>query len=314
MTTATPDQILTLISTGGDVVTFTSGASRIKMTRKLNPDGTFARKGLKYQVVDGVINFIGEGVVGGQVLANAISAHPLKEMQSEFDIQTRFSFMERFVNMVLDGELVSTIVTGDAGLGKSHTIIAELKRRGMEEDVDYTVIKGYATPKALYSTLYEWNGKTIIFDDCDSVLKDPTAINILKGALDSYEVRRISWLTKGFIDDGLPRSFEFTGQVIFISNMPSNKMDEAVKSRTIMVDLSMSMVDKIERMRFILPDILPHIPMAVREAGLEFMVEMADVVVAFNMRTLQKTIRIINNYGIDNDTWKGAAKYALTNG
>jgi hypothetical protein len=316
MTTAvaTTDQVLKLISFSADTVTFTVQGSRTPMSRKIGKDGTFSRKGYNYQLVDGVINFIGvgEGVETGQVLANAISAYPLKELQSEFDINLRFEFMRKFVNMVLKGELVSTIITGDGGLGKSHTVLEELKSFGLIEDVDFTIIKGYATPKALYATLYEWNDKIVVFDDCDSVLKDPTAINILKSALDSYETRRISWLTKGFIDDGLPLSFEFTGQVIFISNMPSSKMDGAVKSRTVFVDLSMSMEDKIERMRFILPDILIKIPLAIRELGLEYLIANANVAKEFNMRTLQKTIKIIHSYGVTNLKWKDAVKYMLT--
>ena len=86
----------------------------------------------------------------------------------------------------------------------------------------------------------------VIFDDCDSVLQDKVAVNILKAALDSYDKRTISWLQKGFIDDGLPNSFEFQGNVIFISNMSSDKIDQAVKSRSMTIDLSMSIDDKIE--------------------------------------------------------------------
>ena len=88
------------------------------------------------------------------------------------------------------------------------------------------VVKGYATPKALYGTLWEHRDKTIIFDDCDSVLKDAVSLNLLKGALDSYDKRTISWLQKGFIEDNLPNSFEFQGNIIFISNMSSDKLDQ----------------------------------------------------------------------------------------
>jgi hypothetical protein len=60
----------------------------------------------------------------------------------------------------------------------------------------FTQIKGFSTAKNMFRTLYENNGSTIIFDDCDSILKDAIAINILKAALDSYDKRVITWVLK----------------------------------------------------------------------------------------------------------------------
>jgi len=313
------------ISHVGNTVTFKLDGQTCN--RVANSEGVFTKTDSIYQVKDGAIIFLGYEKNGGRrgrppakkatpassVLATVVPAQAPQPLQSEFPINQRFEFMEKFVQMVLDKELVSTIITGDGGLGKSFTVLEELKKRGLVEDEDYVVIKGYATPKALYATLYEWNGKIVIFDDCDSVLKDPTATSILKSALDSYEVRRISWLTKGFIDDGLPLSFEFTGQVIFVSNMSIYKMDQAVRSRTLLIDLSMSTEDKIERMRFILPSILPNIPLRVRQLALEFLISYAEEAKEFNIRTLLKVIKIVNSYGPDNTLWADAVKYVLTN-
>jgi len=193
----------------------------------------------------------------------------------------------------------------------THTVNKAIKRKGLEEDHDYVVIKGFATPKALYVTLWENKEKTIIFDDCDSVLKDPTAINLLKGALDSYEKRTISWLQRGFADEDIPQSFEFKGQVIFISNINSARLDGAIKSRSIVVDLSMTMKDKIDRMRHILPKILPDHSMKIKEMALDFMEEHAEEAKEFNLRTLMKASKVIKAYGIENEEWKAAVKYLL---
>ena len=241
-----------------------------------------------------------------------MAARPLQPLESEFTINQRFGFLEKFTNMVLDGETVSAIVTGEGGLGKSHTIMGALEKRGWEEGKQYVVVKGYATPKALYGTLWEHRDKTIIFDDCDSVLKDAVSLNLLKGALDSYDKRTISWLQKGFIDDNLPNSFEFQGNIIFISNMSSDKLDQAVKSRSMTIDLSMTLKDKIERMQYILPSVMPSYPMDLKQTALDFMAQHADIAKEFNMRTLQKIIKITHAYG-DNPEWKDAAKYLITN-
>ena len=105
---------------------------------------------------------------------------------------------------------------------------------------DYAVIKGFSTPKAMYRALFENQDKLVIFDDCDSILKDLTALNILKADLDSYGKRTISWLTERESED-LPTSFEFKGQVLFISNLPLDRMNSAIMSRAFTVDVSMTM-------------------------------------------------------------------------
>ena len=292
-------------SSAGNVLDYTVNNGSKIYSRATKKDGTFTHDGFVFQFND-------DEKAIYMVLESAVAARPLQPLESEFTINQRFGFLEKFTNMVLDGETVSAIVTGEGGLGKSHTIMGALEKRGWIEGTQYVVVKGYATPKALYGTLWEHRDKTIIFDDCDSVLKDAVSLNLLKGALDSYDKRTISWLQKGFIDDKLPNSFEFQGNIIFISNMSSDKLDQAVKSRSITIDLSMTLKDKIERMNYILPSVMPSYPMDTKQAALDFMAQHADIAKEFNMRTLQKIIKITHAYG-DNPEWKDAAKYLLTN-
>ena len=292
-------------SSAGNVLDYTVNNGSKIYSRATKKDGTFTHDGFVFQFND-------DEKAIYMVLESAVAARPLQPLESEFTINQRFGFLEQFTNMVLDGETVSAIVTGEGGLGKSHTIMGALEKRGWIEGTQYVVVKGYATPKALYGTLWEHRDKTIIFDDCDSVLKDAVSLNLLKGALDSYDKRTISWLQKGFIDDKLPNSFEFQGNIIFISNMSSDKLDQAVKSRSITIDLSMTLKDKIERMNYILPSVMPSYPMDMKQAALDFMAQHADIAKEFNMRTLQKIIKITHAYG-DNPEWKDAAKYLLTN-
>lgn len=293
-------------SSAGNVLDYTVNNGSKIYSRATKKDGTFTHDGFVFQFND-------DEKAIYMVLESAVAARPLQPLESEFTINQRFEFLEKFTNMVLDGETVSAIVTGEGGLGKSHTIMGALEKRGWIEGTQYVVVKGYATPKALYGTLWEHRDKTIIFDDCDSVLKDAVSLNLLKGALDSYDKRTISWLQKGFIDDKLPNSFEFQGNIIFISNMSSDKLDQAVKSRSITIDLSMTLKDKIERMNYILPSVMPSYPMDMKQTALDFMAQHADIAKEFNMRTLQKIIKITHAYGVDNPEWKDAAKYLLTN-
>ena len=144
--------------------------------------------------------------------------------------------------MLVKGDQASVIVSGPGGLGKSHTVIKALASNGLkdctmvEEPIGgraskkaYRVVKGHATPLGLYRTLYENKDGVLVFDDCDSVLKDPLSLNLLKGALDSYSKRIISWKSDR-MDEDLPSVFEFKGRVVFISNLPVNALD-ATESR-----------------------------------------------------------------------------------
>lgn len=298
--------ILNYKSSASGMVDYTVNAGTKVYSRKYKNDGTFSHDGFVFQFIQGTQTI-------NMLIEQDTNAKSFQPVQSKFSINQRFSFLERFTKMVLDGETASAIVTGEGGLGKSHVVMSQVAKKGMVEGEDYVLFKGFATPKALYSTLYENKDKTIIFDDCDSVLKDPTSINILKGALDSYDKRTISWLTKGFIDDGLPSSFDFEGQVIFISNLSIDKIDQAIKSRSMAIDLSMSIDDKIDRMRYILPNVMADYEMGLKETALDFMCLHANEAVEFNMRTLQKIIRVVHAYGLETEEWKDAAQYLLTN-
>jgi hypothetical protein len=134
-----------------------------------------------------------------------------------FDINKRFTFLNQLTGLVVDGVSPSLIVTGEGGLGKTHSVMQVVNDKGLEKS-EYVVFKGYSTARGLYNSLYDNNGKVIIFDDCDSILEDRVAVNILKSALDSYEKRTISWMARMSRGDDYPQQFDFTGQIIFISN------------------------------------------------------------------------------------------------
>lgn len=289
----------------GDKVYYTNGTGKAVYTKIVKDSPIIKHRGREYKFSRefNTISLIDE-VLPTEGLA------PMIEPTSEFSINKRFSFLEKFTSMVISNVTASLLVCGQSGLGKSHTIMALIEKEELVEDTDYVIIKGYSTPKALYATLHEHRNKLIIFDDCDSVLTDPISLNILKGALDSYKKRTISWLSKGFIDDGLPNSFDFEGQVIFISNKSLSKVDGAVKGRTLSVDLTMSIQDRIDRMEAIIEDILPEHDMKIKREVLDFIDENKYDAVELNLRTFEKLIRVHASYDAD-PMWREAAKYLL---
>ena len=246
------------------------------------------------------------------------------EKQNRYGINERFSFVEKLVNMVANNIQPSAIITGEGGLGKTYTVTKTLESNGYKDISDladfdvgavintrkcFTMVKGFSTAKGLYRTLFENNRSIIVFDDCDAVLKDPVALNLLKGALDSYGKRIISW-NADMRDDDLPRSFNFEGRVIFISNMDQDRIDQAIRSRSMMIDLSMSAEQKIDRMEYIAnsDEFMPEFDAKHKQDALALIRELANEAKEISLRTLISVTKIRSA----NKDWKEMATYLLT--
>ena len=243
--------------------------------------------------------------------------------ESRFTINERFEFVSDMVSMLAMGEQSSVVVTGPGGLGKSYTVLASLNEMGFQDITEmsdfnvgdaledtYVVIKGYSTPKGLYRALYENRHGVIVFDDCDSVLKDPVSVSLLKAALDSYSRRFISWRAD-FKDDELPNCFEFKGRVVFISNLSSWQLDQAIITRAMAVDLSMTIQQKVDRMKWLLgqKDFMPDFPMAMKMEALDLITSLQTKVKELSLRTLIQVTKI--RKGAKPNRWKALAEYTI---
>jgi Cdc6-like AAA superfamily ATPase len=247
-----------------------------------------------------------------------------KEAEAEglaFTVADRFSFVEQLTEMVARGTSPSAIVTGEGGIGKTFTITKVLKDNGFLSADDsasvhlpsnkvFVSVKGYSTPYALYRTLFENQDRVIIFDDCDSILSDAVAINLLKAALDSYSKRVVCWQSEVKGSD-LPTSFIFNGGVIFISNKSLTALDQAVRSRALCVDLSMNADQKLERMGHLVEDktFLPELSHKVKLDALNMIRDNLTKVRNLNLRTLIQVSKIRAN--ADAKQWQKLALYVM---
>lgn len=169
-------------------------------------------------------------------------------------LEKRFSAMDLMTSATCFGANRSLIISGPAGLGKSYGVMKTLEEAERRNLVPI-VVKGYIRPTGLYKLLYENRFKKciVVFDDADSIFSDDVCLNLLKAACDMTETRRLSWLTETKMEDEdgdrLPRSFEFEGSIIFITNYDfdeliakGNKLAphfEALISRSHYLDLAM---------------------------------------------------------------------------
>lgn len=187
-------------------------------------------------------------------------------------IRERFDILNEMTKACVNGDIRAMIVSGPPGVGKSFGVEREIEKATLFDKLAgkrlrAEVVKGSATPIGLYQTLYKYSDDNcvLVFDDCDSILLDDVALNLLKGALDSGKKRTISWLSESSAlrREGIPDRFEFKGSVIFITNLKFDTMKsqklrdhlDALQSRCHYLDLTLdTMRDKVLRIRQIAKD------------------------------------------------------------
>jgi hypothetical protein len=265
---------------------------------------------------------------------NVVSARPAakeKRNESQSEIEMVFSseaslkdkvklldeIMEDIgdvVNAVALGNVNGLMLSGKAGTGKTHTVTATLEKAGCQ----YTMISGSTSTPGIVETLYDNNNGVIVFDDCDSVFDEQESRNILKAALDTKKVRTISYMKKNpkFYDPEkifspeqleevetagrIPNRFEFTGRIIFISNLKKEKLDPdgAIRSRSLIIDVSPDDMTIMERMKRMLKFMEPmNMSIEEKEEVFEYIKDSKNV----SMRTFVKAA-MFKQTGVKN--WK----------
>ena len=182
-------------------------------------------------------------------------------------IGNRFAILNEMTKAVATNKVRAVIVSGPPGIGKSFGVESTLEELNLFDDIagnkrKFEMVKGAMSAIGLYKKLYEHkdSGHVVCFDDCDAILYDDLALNLLKAALDSGKKRMLHWNTESrtLAYEGMPNSFEFNGGVIFITNIKfdnvkSKKLQDhlqALQSRCHYLDLTIdSMRDRMLRIR-----------------------------------------------------------------
>jgi hypothetical protein len=252
---------------------FVSGAKGNYVTVK--NDGNFPNCPDTVRIkVDSIQNF--EYVTGDAVQDNTVHFEKPSVIETDDEamdrIRERFDILHEMTKATVTGDIRAMIVSGPPGVGKSYGVETEIEKACLFDKLAgkrlrAEVVKGSATPIGLYQTLYKYSdaNSVVVFDDCDSILLDDVALNLLKGALDSGKKRVISWLSESSAlrREGIPDRFEFKGSVIFITNLKFDKMKsqklrdhlDALQSRCHYLDLTLdTMRDKLLRIKQIAKD------------------------------------------------------------
>ena len=270
--------------------------------------------------------------VAGEPMQNKVIEMPKATVPQETDeeimqrIETRFAILDDMTKATISGDVRAMIVVGPPGVGKSYGVEYQLEKAGIFDKLSgkkmrYEVIKGAMTPIGLYCTLYRFSDpkNVLVFDDCDSILLDDVALNILKAALDSGKKRRIYWNSDSSMlrREGVPDQFDFKGSVIFITNLKfdnlkSKKLQdhlEALQSRCHFLDLTLNtMRDKFLRIKQIFRkgDLFQDYDMT-PEQGEEILQFMSDNKDRLREMSLRMALKIADLTKVSADNWKALA-------
>lgn len=237
-------------------------------------------------------------------------------------IAERFDILDVLTEACTVGNARALIVSGPAGLGKSFTV----EKRLTDWDpsaVNHTIVKGYVRATGLVKLLYQFReeGQVIVFDDADAIFFDDVSLNLLKAVCDTTERRTVSWLSEGSLIDEetavrIPRSFEFNGTIIFISNYDFDAMIDkghklaphlsALVSRAHYIDLAMkSRRDYLVRIRQVIDQgLLDHLSFGHRVEVKQFIERNADSLRELSLRMAIK----LGHLAAQGGNWERIAK------
>jgi hypothetical protein len=195
----------------------------------------------------------------------------IEDNMERLSFEKQIEDLESLVKLTINGSSNALFVAGRGGVGKTHTVEKVLAAQGLQDGKGYFKSTGSASAAGIYSLMFAHKDDVLLFDDSDDALGDQQARNIFKAATDTKKVRKLVWNKMGknivepdsmsaeeMIDQGLlPRYFEFTGKVIFISNLPLQKLDPdgAIRTRAYIIDINPTEVEVYDFMEKIADDI-----------------------------------------------------------
>lgn len=239
------------------------------------------------------------------------------------DPEVVFEEVKAVAEMVIKKQQNSLIITGMSGVGKTQLIDKIIKDQGIKKNKDYIEFTGSA--EDLYSELYNNKTKLFLFKEGDAILKDKDSAAILKSIIpNNMKVREVSSSKNTFDakkmsqkeiadviskEDKYPSSFEFTGQVILLSNTPKSKIDSSSISNSIVIDIQLTQKDLFNRMRSIIDDIAVGDKKEDKEMIIDFL-ETEYKHPQSEPITVKTFLNALNCYKSGSPIWKNLVAYA----
>ena len=207
-------------------------------------------------------------------------------------VDERFEDMRASIQDVVKGVVLSLLIYGTAGIGKTHSVKKALTEAGYEEGKDWVILTSDCTPAGLYETALKFRqkDKIIVLDDIDfqAGANGKAMWELVKAMTDTYETRTVARTNKNYklvssaeeaekylVEcekkkekkgiDKLPSMFGYQGRLVVITNLTESFFDEAYLSRSVTCPLFLTEDEKIEHMRYILREMNPDMDYFLKE-------------------------------------------------
>lgn len=229
--------------------------------------------------------------------------------------------LRSLINLTVRGASNACFVAGRGGIGKSYVVEETLHKLGMMDGVGFFKNSGSSSASGLYKMMFKHKDDILLFDDSDGSLADQDSRNLFKAATDTRKIRKLSWtkssknlmdpddITDEDIESGfLPSHFEFTGKVIFISNLSINRLDPdgALRTRALMININPTDEEVLDMMEDICEEMSLDDGLSLTlEERLEVVQVLRESKNSINVN-LRKLVRGLNLRAAspDNDGWK----------
>lgn len=165
-------------------------------------------------------------------------------------LESKHQMLRDRVISVVKGYSTGLNVYGEGGVGKSYTVLEELRRL----KADFIVFNSRMTGRGLFNQLEQFPSSIHVLEDMEPLLRDRGAQGVLRSALWAQRragstgpfERPVTWTTNAG-----DRSFVFTGAIILIGNRPIDDMPElrAVKTRIVCMHLEVTANELRAQMR-----------------------------------------------------------------
>ena len=202
------------------------------------------------------------GSTAAQVAPVATKWDSLIDEIIHMDYKEKWDLFENYVSLIATGKRNGLVCYGMPGTGKTHNTQKVLTEHGIPYIEGENVMRGgFDDDVPLITFLYKnRDEQVVIFDDCDSLLFTRSQIrkNLVKNLLDPKEVRMIG-LNKVIRDKetggSIPPTFPFKARVICLSNLSIDKIDAAVLSRCLSLELTFTVEEMLSMIKDKLEDL-----------------------------------------------------------
>lgn len=300
--------------------------------------------GLEGHPVDGVVEYPGlwtdkniayfnsgrtTGYDASDMYAKPVIAAAPKKILTDTEvieqITGRFNTLQKISHSACEGKVRSVIVSGKGGVGKTYSVTRIIDHHKEKLGIKAEVHSGMISPLHLYMLLYRNKGKgqIVVLDDADAIFGDEDSLTLLKAALDTTPIRKISWLTNSTTlkNEGIENEFVYEGSMIFITNLnfrakvASGKgamVDhlQALMTRAMYLDLKLhSQRELVLWIKHLIKK--NHILVAAEDLSMEQETEVLDFMIEmqnqFDSLSIRSAILLAQCVKMDPDNWKDLA-------